>query len=1142
MKRIQKANKEILKQNTQLTKAVESLRKEKDLLVSEKVRLKSENKCLEKELKKSSARDHRFTKKSSQPLLDDEVDDLKEKIQVLEDQLAERDRIASLIKLRLDKSQVEVSEETEDMEKSSSSVLTKNGSVLDSSTALEMLLEEHDTSLRLKRENEELKSRLSSMEAEAEGFKGQRDLLSASPKTPRKRSSGFFKRGKKNNSSGALKNEEAQQVRADLVRSQSPDVLVPSDSLLDVSISPLHTQKDSTTSLPNYNNGSSSPNLSPHMPTKNKAHTEIVTLQSCLRIAIEEKAACNDCIALLEKELDGTKSKIAELEDSISTAAEKASAEREQLRSELQAAKLERDTFCGELKIVQQEVDELVDQNEKVEVMYTGSMAEKNKRIQELEEQVEALKAEAMKASEAMKAEALKAEALKKSKVTSPTYSKPPAYGVTSAPKKQMSPARERVLSPPHQSREAEKARATESSVAKSKQEKAHATESSVAKSKQEKAHAIESSVAKTKQEKAHAIESSVAKSKQEKAHTAESSVAKSKQEVKMSKEDAKQKQEAEPLKQAAKPAEEKREVKVDKVRERLPSVDSARHDKPGRLSRERSQEKLSKVPPSPTRRTVGKLSRESSIDRFENPPVKEIKRLTSTSGIPSPSLTHSPKVSATRAMFEQKIDETKTDLRRSSKSILEQRRRSSVSTATVTTTTVGSKDTSHSKSYSCDLSLKEVKLPEPSTGSTNRSTKVVAPAPTTEQGNEARAQSNEAKNKINSTQHQQQDKPPAHAAPVAAARKQLRTSENVAKVSRITVTSVASPTNSPVLNTRKDIAASSSKGTGEQPSSSSSSSAMLLRHPTSPSLGTSHRQASSPTSSAAGQTRVSTVTATVRHSSPSKAATVSEIPAVTHSPVAKSQTESRIHPPSNRTSALWSNSGSSHGTPTASTTTVAASTTPTTPSNRVVVASTTPTPSNRYVVKTSSRLGDNLLSPVNKSGSLQNIPAQFGRTSPQNQNDSSSSSSAVSVSSTSSGIRRGPTHKALQRRERKDRPKTMYAGRAETANLVGLISRFQEAEKDKKLKENGVVTPTSSLKMNGSTTATTPTKSSGISFSSAIPTAVPTRQSNTPKARPTSYYRLELLTNTAQVQGTVSLLFLVGVGPKIIICRLIVT
>lgn len=991
---MQKVNKEILRHNTQLAKLVDNLKKEKELLVSERVKLKSENKCLEKELKKSSTRDHRLTKKTSQPLFDDDVDDLKEKIQVLEDQLTERDRIASLLKQRLDTSQLEASEEPAEMEKSSNSIVLKNGSVLDSNAALEMLLEEHDTSLRMRRENEELKSRLTSMEAEAEGFKGQRDLVNASPKSARKRTSGFFKRGKKNNSSGMLKNEEAQQVRADLVRSQSPDVLVTSDSQLDVSISPLHMQKDSTTSLPNYNNGCSSPNLSPHTPTKSRAHAEIVTLQSCLRIAIEEKKTCNECIALLEKELDGTKSKIIELKDAISAAAKKADMESEKLKSNLEAAKLERDTFCGKLKIVQQEVDELVDKNEKMDIMYTASLGKKNKRIQELEQQV---------------------EALKKSKVAS--HNKPPAYaGVSAAPQKQASSARERVLSPPHQSKEI--------------------------------------SSGKTRSE---LPETSVAKSKQE-----------------------------------TKPPEEKQEPKV---RERLPSVDSTRHEKIGRLFREKSQEKLMKVvPPSPTKKEVGRLLRESSIDRFENPPLTEIKKVTAISGIPSPSLAHSPKVAATRAMFEQKIDETKTDLRKKSSIVIEQRRRSSVSTASMTT---GKKDASqpqHSKSYSCDFSSKLrtiQKVSEPSTGSVNRS-KAVAPTPAMEKVNEPRAQSNEAKNKINSSQHQQLDKLPAHTVPVAAARKQIKTSESVSKVSRITITSVVSPNNSPILNTRKDITASSSKA-GDQLSSSSTS-AMLLRHPTSPSLGT-NRQSSSPS----GQTRVSTVSTTIRHSSPTKAATVSEITPPTrsaHSPIAKSQTEGRIQPPLNRNSGLWSSS-TSFGTHTANAT---ASTAP---------GSTVPTPSNRVVVKTSPKLGDNLLSSVNKSGSLQDIPAQFGDSTASPQNGSSPSSS-VSTSSTS-GIRRGPTYKAMQRRERKDRPKTMYATRAETSNLVGLISRFQEVEKEKKL-TNGVPSqdPTSSissLKMNGSTS---PAKSSGVSFSpSTIPTAVPMRQSSTAKerlARPTSY------------------------------------
>lgn len=1132
VKRFQKANKELLRHNTQLAKLVDNLKKEKELLVSERVKLKTENKSLEKELKKVGSKDHRLTKKMSQPLLDDDVDALREKIHALEDQLMERDQIVSLLKLRLG---VDTSEPAEEIEKSSNAIMMKNGYVLDSSAALDMLLEEHDTTLRLKRENEELRSRLASMEAGAtEGLKGQRELVNSSPRTPRKRSSGFFKRGKKNTSSGILKHEEAQQVRADLVESQSPEVMVKSDShheQLDTSLSPLHSQKESSISLPNYN---TSPNLSPHTPTKNRAHAEIVTLQSCLRIALEEKSACNECLVLLEKELDGTRSKIMELEESIATSAEKANVEIEQLKSDLKVAKLERDTFSGELKIVQQEVDDLVDMNEDMDRMYTESLGKKNKRIQELEQQI---------------------EALTKGKVTSPPYNKPPAYGFSAVSKKQVNvlPTREKVLSPPHQSKEIGfgevSSKLAEPSMTKTKQLE---TKLEKARGKQQdnklKDKLEDAKLDRTKDKQQDTkLEKSIEKQSIEKQQEAKLEKAREKQQdtklvrTKEKQEDTKlvrtkdkqedtkldKQQDVKPEKvrgkqedtklserqQEAKPdktSERKQEGKLEKIREmqgptleriRAPSVDSARHEQTEKKIS--SQETILKVvPPSPSRRTVGRLSRESSIDRFECPPVKEIRKI-STFGIPSPSLAHSPKVAATRAMFEQKIDETKTDLsnvRKISRTSvgIEQRRRSSTSTASLDTGTKETVQRQHSKSYSYDFSSKQTpmqKLSEQSTGSVNQS-KAAPPTPVMEQIDEPRAQSNEAKNKVN-TQHQQQEKA-QHSGPVAAARK-LKPSDTVAKVSRITITSVASPTSSPILSTRKDLATSSPTPRGDQ-----SSSAMLVRHPTSPSLGTSHRISPSP--AVRGQigqtssTRVSTVSSTVRHSPP----TINEIPQPAtksvHAPVSKSQTESRIQPPMNRSSGFWSISNSSTATTT------------TTP------VSTTPTPANRVVVKSSSRLGDNLLSSsVNKAGSLQNISAQFSsenRASPQNDNSSSTSAPA-----SSSGIKRGgPTHRAMQRRERKDRPKTMFAGRAETANLVNLISRFQEAEKDKQLKDlktNGVSsqTPSSSvspLKMNGTSSSTTPAKSSSVCFTpSSMPGIAPLRQSNMTKerqARPTSY------------------------------------
>ena len=294
VKKVQKLNREVAK----LAKSVESLKKEKDILVSEKVKLKSENKSLERELKKVNSKDRLNVRRMSQSTLDESAFDsdvLKEKIQVLEDQLMERDHIASLLKKRLDKSHADFNEssEFEDLERSSTSVRgTKNGSVVDHTIALEMLLEEHDTSLKLRQENEDLRSRLWQVEAELEtAHKGQhqRDLPAnqGSPKSPRKRSSGFFKRGKKSTSSMPMRhtvaNDDASQAKSDLGRSQSPErysVGLHSEQM-DVSGSPplyRHSNKESTASLP----AQSSPSLSPRLMNRNRAREEILTLQSCL--------------------------------------------------------------------------------------------------------------------------------------------------------------------------------------------------------------------------------------------------------------------------------------------------------------------------------------------------------------------------------------------------------------------------------------------------------------------------------------------------------------------------------------------------------------------------------------------------------------------------------------------------------------------------------------------------------------------------------------------------------------------------------------------------------------------------------------------------------------------------------------------
>ena len=1140
----------------------------------------------------------------SQPLIDDtstDIDSLREKIQVLEDQLTERDHIAALLKQRLDRSNMEASNrnESEEHEKSSSStsaVLTKNGTILDQAAALEMLLDEYETSLRLRRENEDFKSRLSVLETEVGSSKLQRD--NPSPKSPRKRSTGFFKRGKKSNSSITSRHTfeiDTQQIKEEYGRCQTPEVLMKSDSheQLDVSFSPYLTHgKDSAISILNHN----SPNLSPQMPTKDSDHVEILTLQSCLKSAIEEKTACKECIAILEKELDGTRSKIAELEDSVSTSAEKATAEIERLKSSLNAARIERDTFCGELKIVQIEVDELVDKNEEMDKMFTESLKQKNKAIQDLEQEVEAMK--------------------KTRKISSQLSSnKPPAYGVMTTPAKTssiVSPTAE-VLQPKNASlgkaskdsapstsaaakaslqhkqtssseRQRERFPSSDpspiSSKAPSSRERLpssdpspkHEKISSKAPSPRERlpsggdSHEKISSKAPSPRERlpsggdSHEKISSKAPSPRERlpsggdSHEKISSKAPSPRERLPSGGDSHEKisskvpspRERLPSggdshekisSKAPSPRErlpsggdshEKISSKVPSPRERLPSSDSSNKQISSKVSSKGWSHEKAAAKSSPTRK-VGRLSRESSIDRFETLPApketaKPTKK-TSNSNIPKTSA-HSAKVAATRAMFEQKIDEVKTDqpkVRWAAKTNAptDNQRRSSVCGSVGGPNADVQVKPMHSKSYSYDYSKQPPgeKVLEQSTGSWNKPT-VTPPATVKEQVNEPTIVSNEAKDKINSyaqkqKQQQQQQPPPEKVQPVSSAavaaaaatttRKSNTPPESVAKVSRITITSVASPTHSPVLGNRKNAGVNSAFPKGEQQFSSSCS-AMLLRHPTSPSLSSSGsiplRKTPSPTIvkgqlGQANTAKISTVSTTVRHSAPSKAATVSEMspPVQVSHPltVEKAQTQGQLHPSSN--------SNVVHRTP--------ITTTPTTPITTSTASSSSS--SNRVVVKMLSRIGT---TEASKLGSLQNIS-----TSCQVNGDREvgtpvqNSEVKVSTASTTSGTRRGPTHRAMQRRERKERPKTMYAGRAETANLVNLISRFQDADKEKSKesspacppKVNGTSSVTPTTPVNKPTTTTTTTTTTTLNHTSFV---APLRHSGgrEKQTRPTSY------------------------------------
>lgn len=998
MKQFQKLNRELVKQK----RSVESLKKENEVLVNEKVKLKSENKSLEKVLKKSGSKGelHRLSKKHSQVSMEDSLfnmEEVKYKLKELEDQLAERDHKITVLRLRLEKHSDHPNGnegiETEG-ERFPSGIRTTNGGILDSTATFERLLEEQDASLKLRKENAELRSCILALDSELEKVNRESD---PSPKTSRKRSSGFFKRGKKGTSSmpSRYTSEDSSHDNVRVQKRSPSPVMGKSESHHELnisSISPLlsRTNKESTISLPCYG----SPNQSPNMSTKNKTSSDLVTLQACLKLALNEKNFCEDNIIHLQKELDGAQWKIQELESALASSTKE---ELEKVRKTLTAAEIDRDTYHDELKISQEEVDEMIEKNSKLDNSYAEALEVKNNKIKELEEEIETLKNSRYSSISGSS-----------SNMSSPKRSTP------------VSSPREKIVSPTRQLKDA---------------------------------------TSSTKPSTKSSVDNQTSKTV-----TPESST---------------------------------------------PTSEIPNQGRVRRLSRELSTEKLPCPPPSSSNRKVGKLSRESSIDRFETPKenTNSVKKKNSSSVIPPPSPSHTfTKVAATRAMFEQKIDQTtktnSTQARRTSKTMGNDERKCSVTGMPTEdrAKTIGM----HSKSNSYDLSAKPIsllknsgtpirKVPEvvPDTKS-----KSVPPTSTSNACNGASAVDNEARNKINNAHKQQQGKKSISGtvSVLGTSSPTSKTPETVCattatKVSKITVTSTISPTSSPTLINRKDMSLKLSH-------QATSPSALLVRNPTSPSLST--RRTPSPTSP---QTRVllsqqsvpGKMSNVIRRQSPSKIPSLEENPATPgstiHPAVTKSQTQVKIHPPVS----LWSKSNmTSSQTGSITTTTTVSSTSI---RNAITTTTSSSSPTSKSIPKATLSVQDNKLSsPVTKIGSLQNIKSYVHsaddssiptQTPTQNTINLSASTSAFS-----SGIRRGPTHRALQRRDRKDRPKTMYAGRPESTNLVNLISKFQEEEKEMKLKDirtsTGASQPVANRPtVNGTSSTTTSFVSSSISSTS---------------------------------------------------------
>ena len=399
-KKLHKLNKELTKQIGQLTKSVDALRKERDALLSDKQKLKNESKSLEKELKK--ARDstrmekgHLRQQLSQQELVEVAEDriELSRKVESLETQLAEREgEIANLQqKLELQgelfetRSGLVVSTEhrnyTPDSEIPRSKLaVQKNGDTLN--LALERLLEEQDITARFRRENLELKVRVSSLEVELEQL--QKELVSnPNPKTHKH--TYFFKRGRSHSSSGLLKYPDESPT--DKTAGQRSKRSHSSNFALDPDSSSQEQLLEKVDSVSPHSSPKSSPRIAPRRLSAGDTHT----LQTCLKLALEEKKSLVDQNHEMEEQLKEAKNRIDQLQKNAAQSRKfsQAQEEVELLKQTLKVALSEKAGLSEQAINFQREVEAARERIENLEKRLADSLVWKQSTEQTVEQQRE---------------------------------------------------------------------------------------------------------------------------------------------------------------------------------------------------------------------------------------------------------------------------------------------------------------------------------------------------------------------------------------------------------------------------------------------------------------------------------------------------------------------------------------------------------------------------------------------------------------------------------------------------------------------------------------------------------------------------------------------------------------------------------
>ena len=429
-KKVHKLNQELLKHNSQLKKSVDTMKKEKFDLLTQNQRLHGEKKTLVKELRRVSSKGEMKNLKAS---LLDKDEDLGEKVRQLETVLSVKDKKVAALKARLQKFKLET-EDTEFWNDSADETHPQvNGcSTADLSTQYLAILEEEKTiSSRLREENKELQSRIASLEMELDHI--QKEMTDSSPQ---KKSSSFFKRGKRQTTSMFVRSSEDilnDRDRGGVQRrSRSPESLESSYE----SQSQSHPKLDFTPT----HHSTSSPSLSPRMRRRKSSNPDLKTLQSCLKIAIDEKKTLEENSKRFEDEIQQLKMKVEELEHLLTESQKKKvpapnSPDTEQLKKKLRMAVSEKTTLSSQCEKLRRELEELKGKNKSLEQNKNLLAAKKDSAINELEEECEKLKRDLKKAKQQLD----EAKNVANKVSTPPISNSKPVNESTSAEKKTVS-------------------------------------------------------------------------------------------------------------------------------------------------------------------------------------------------------------------------------------------------------------------------------------------------------------------------------------------------------------------------------------------------------------------------------------------------------------------------------------------------------------------------------------------------------------------------------------------------------------------------------------------------------------------------------------------------------------------------------